>query len=279
VKYIFIILFSINTVYAQSESAKITYIANEGFLIETQNKKVLIDALFTNGYGAFPVPSENTVNKILNAAAPFDKIDAYLLTHYHKDHSDSKLIRSYLTKQLDVKLITSKPSLVFMDGEEFGFVKLKRQFVEMTPKEDRHLATTVKDIDVKALGLKHLAYFQDDIDIEEYMFNMGFYIKMDGVGILHTGDASMETFKKYMKKNKRWRDRVDVAFVYFNMLKEGEQALEYLKKTINPKHIVIMHVWTGAQEEWTQKTEELRKYFPNLWFPVQEMDTRSLESR
>ncbi len=210
-KYLFVILFFVNTAYAQTEGVNVTYIANEGFLLRTQNKKVLIDALFTNGYGAFPTPSQNVITKIIDATPPFDMVDAYLLTHYHKDHSDSKLIRSYLTKHPQMKLVTSKPSLVFIDGEEFGFVKLKHQFVEMTPKEDRYVETVVSEMKIRALGLKHLSYFQDGVDIEEYMFNMGFYINMDGVGILHTGDASMETFKKFMLKNKRWKEHVDVV--------------------------------------------------------------------
>lgn len=270
-------IFFAEHLFAQTvdKNLHVTYIANEGFMLQTKNKKVLIDALFTNGYGAFPTPSQSTLQKIINADPPFDQVAAYLLTHYHGDHADSKLIRAYLTRHPEIKLITSLPSLVFIDGEEFGFVKLEKQFVEMTPKQNMSISQTINGIDVEAMGIKHLSFFQDGVDVEKYMFNLGYYLKLDGIGILHTGDASMETFKNYMEKNAHLKSPVDVAFVYFDMLKNGKADIDYLKKTINPKHIVIMHVWKGAYEEWSQKIEELKKYFPNLWFPKVEMETKT----
>jgi hypothetical protein len=42
---IIILTLGFNTLHAE-DSCKITYISNEGFLIETQGKKVLIDGLF-----------------------------------------------------------------------------------------------------------------------------------------------------------------------------------------------------------------------------------------
>src|SRR4051794_8724048 len=97
IKYALILIFFAEHLFAQTadKNLHVTYIANEGFMLQTKNKKILIDALFTNGYGAFPTPSQSTLKKIVNADPPFDQVAAYLLTHYHGDHADSKLIRAY----------------------------------------------------------------------------------------------------------------------------------------------------------------------------------------
>lgn len=61
------------------------------------------------------------------------------------------------------------------------------------------------------------------------------------------------------------------------MLKDGKEAIEYLRKTVNPKHIVVMHVWSNAYSEWIKKVEELKAFFPKLWFPTMELESKTLK--
>ena len=51
-------LFTCINLFSQSTELKIdvTYIANAGFLIESSGKKVLIDALFKNGWNTYLTP-------------------------------------------------------------------------------------------------------------------------------------------------------------------------------------------------------------------------------
>ena len=68
-------------------SAEITYIANEGFLIEVGSRKILIDAIFDEPSISFAhVPDEGTLSLIQTSKAPFDGIDLLLVTHAHYDH-------------------------------------------------------------------------------------------------------------------------------------------------------------------------------------------------
>jgi hypothetical protein len=53
------ILFSAMTAVGADNSPKVTYIANEGFLLEHEGKKVLIDALFDAGAGRLLSPSQS----------------------------------------------------------------------------------------------------------------------------------------------------------------------------------------------------------------------------
>jgi Predicted Zn-dependent hydrolases of the beta-lactamase fold len=140
------------------------------------------------------------------------------------------MMNDYLSKFSSVKLVTSKPSLVFIDGEQFRFVKLKKQFCELTPETNKSIKLTIDNVTVKALGLKHMSYIEDGVDIEQYMKNVGFYINMDGVRIFHSGDTKMDNLKDYIAKNGQWKDLVDVAFVNYELLNGGKVDLDYLKK-------------------------------------------------
>jgi L-ascorbate metabolism protein UlaG (beta-lactamase superfamily) len=250
--------------FAQTYDLQVTYIANEGFMLKTKCHKILIDALFTEGYGYFACPTKNVIEKILSASAPFDSVSLCFLTHYHKDHSDSKLMFEYLSKFPSVKLVTTKPALTFIDGEQFRFVKLKKQFCEITPETNKCIMQTIDGVTMKVLGLKHMSFYEDGIDIEEYMKNIGFYINLDGVRIFHSGDTKMENFKNYIDSNGQWKDPVDVAFVYYELLNEGKTDLDYLRITLNPQYIVVMHVPPSLYGVWTEKIEQLKQTFPNI---------------
>jgi hypothetical protein len=264
-----------NSIFAQSEKKglQVTYIANEGFMLKTIHHKVLIDALFSDGYGYFAYPSNETTKQILCATAPFDSVNLCFLTHYHKDHSDSKLIHEYLSKHPSIKLVTTRPSLVFIDGEQFGFIKLKKQFCEITPETNKSISQIINNIPVKVLGLKHMSFIQDGYDLEEYMVNVGFYINLDGIRIFHSGDTKMDNFKEFVAQNGQWKDSVDVAFVYYELLTNGKPSLEYLVKTLNPKYIVVMHVPPSLYEDWSNKVALLKPVFPNIILFRNELET------
>ena len=72
---------------AAEPSAKVTYIANEGFLIEVGSHKILIDAVFDDRTITYAhVPDEETLGLIKGSKTPFDEIDLMLVTHSHRDH-------------------------------------------------------------------------------------------------------------------------------------------------------------------------------------------------
>jgi len=76
-----LLLLSVTALQAQENSnpvprkaIDITYIANEGFLISSRDSKVLIDGIFTEGFGRFQTPTAETLAKESQASPPFDNI-------------------------------------------------------------------------------------------------------------------------------------------------------------------------------------------------------------
>lgn len=256
----------ISELFAQGPQNKlqITYVANEGYLLQTPRHKLLIDAIFTESYGIFDVPGKDTIDAILNGRAPFDNVDMCLLTHYHKDHCEPLLIEKYLKKFPTMKLVTNKNALVFIDGDRFGFVTLKKQFCELTPEPNASCSQVVNGVQITAHGMKHLSYYRGDVDLEEYMFNVAYSIEADGLRIFHSGDTSIENMKKYLDRNQDADLHADVAFLYYEMLNSVDD-LKYIISKLKPKKIIIMHVPLYLNAQWQQKKEELKTVFPELY--------------
>lgn len=260
-------------------SLAVTYVGNEGFLLQSSTKKVLFDALFTNGYNTFAVPSKVVADEIMSAKAPFNDVDLCVLSHYHADHCNSELINKYLSKHQNVPFVASKPSIDFINGNCFNFVLLKKQFQIMTPEINQSVSKEVSGISIKAFGLKHLSFFKNGIDMEENMFNVSHLLEMDGIRVFHSGDIMKNAFQDYIAANGKWTEPVDVAFLYYKLLESGESDLDYILSVMNPKFIVLMHIPPEDVKEWTGKTEKLKEKFSNivLFKNSLPMDTKILD--
>lgn len=266
---------SFNLSFSQvpKHNLEITYIANEGFLLTSTNHKILIDGLFSNGYGIFAVPPKEVTDKIMNAEPPFDNITLLMVTHRHKDHCDPELINEYLSKYKEVRFVTNRQTMVFIDGNCFGFIAKEKQFVLMSPALNQSVSKTVDNIPIKAFGLKHLSLFnKDSINLEQTTRNTSYIFNMDGIRIFHSGDIEKDAFQDYLKYHK-WTDSVDVAFLYKGLL-DSESDLDYVLNLLHPKYIVVMHVQPNEEEAWADKVEKLKTSFPNILYFRNPMDSK-----
>jgi L-ascorbate metabolism protein UlaG (beta-lactamase superfamily) len=99
---------------------------------------------------------------------------------------------------------------------------------------------------------------------------------MDGIRIFHSGDIKKDALQNYLSKNKKWTDTIDVAFLYYGLFESGESDLDYIISTLHPKHIVVMHVPPRMIEEWTEKIDTFKVFFPNIMFFVNSMDSQTI---
>jgi L-ascorbate metabolism protein UlaG (beta-lactamase superfamily) len=280
VKFLIACIFAFGFVSLNAQTKKqelnITYVANDGYLISSAAKKVLIDALFTEGYGFFITPSKEIINSMLKAEKPFDNVNLCLLTHHHDDHLNPELLIDYLTQQKSVHLVTSKTSLDFIDQKKKIPALLKDRIHEITPPLFKSLSETGNGISVKSTALKHMARMKDGVDLNTGYFNTSFLVDMDGIKVFHAGDINLDSFQEYVKQNGEWDDKVDVAFLYFQNFENGETDLSYIIETLYPKYIVVMHLPPSYMAEWTPKIEKLRTKFPNFLLFTKEGETQTL---
>ncbi len=262
----------------------VTYIANEGFLIEIGTKKVLIDALFDDRRISYcQVPDEATLLRMRDGVAPFDDIDLILLTHNHQDHFSAEVVLSTLKKNLATRMIgplQATRSLVADPpiDEQVGSRILS---VDLEPFES--LVLEVEGVRVTAIRLPHSRYEIVDaesgetIDRHRNVVNLAFLIEVGKTRFLHVGDAVLDQSRKLFEEGLYPEGAVDLAFLeYFDSSPKTRQILE---RWIKPKRIVFMHL-PAEEEEIEELSRMLSIDFPNskvFKVPLQSMSFEASE--
>jgi L-ascorbate metabolism protein UlaG (beta-lactamase superfamily) len=243
---------------------KVTYIANMGFMVSSSSKTVLIDALFDEGFGSYALPSKQIVEKINQLEKPFNSVDLMLVTHDDGDHFSTSMIAEYLTKNNKAKVVCSKK----------GFSKLKEnkdikvdssRIVGITPELYNSIDTKVNGIEIKILRLRHSGR-------DGRTENLGFLFDLDGMKVLHVGDATGIVWKGAVVSGIEEYDaiglknmQIDVAILNRGSL-WGIDApgIEIIEKYIKPKHIILGHFSIGNKDGEDEVFQTIEKYKDNL---------------
>ena len=94
---------------ALAGEVSITYIANEGVLLEGGGKKVAIDALFRPVLRMYDAPAIPLREEIHAASGRFEGVDLVLVSHKHQDHHHPKPV---------MDLLAASPSTCFISSEQ-----------------------------------------------------------------------------------------------------------------------------------------------------------------
>ncbi len=234
----------------QAPAVEITYIANEGVLISSGGKQVLIDGLHRE-YGleyAFLPPAER--DKIENAKAPFDAIDLILVSHRHLDHFHPESVGLHLQHNPKAVLVSSQQIVDEVEKNFKGFQAIRSRVTAATPPWRERVAMKVAGIDFEILGLRHGTGRHATIQ------NLGHIIKLGGKKLLHVGDAntSVENFEKFNLDE----EGIDIAILpdWFLLYSEGQTIV---REHIKPKQIIAVHVSPSNGEK---VAAQVRQAFP-----------------
>jgi L-ascorbate metabolism protein UlaG (beta-lactamase superfamily) len=230
--------------YSQIE-AKITYISNEGFLIEASGQKVLIDGLFDKIDGDWcDSPSENMVESLSEATAPFDSVDLIAITHKHRDHfSESVVVNHLLSNPTGIVICPKQVGEILLknpDYEEFS-----DRIIALTPHPYTDTNIVVSDISVKILRLEHSHSMEEDstgaqVNRHRNIENLGYLITVNGITLFHCGDANPLNEKEYSTFSLN-NEAIDIAFLDM-LFFGGETGTKVVNNHIAPDKIVVMHI-------------------------------------
>lgn len=208
------------------------FVANEGVLLTTSNRKVAIDCMFDAPNPAYAAPPAAMLQAMKMGAAPFDDLDLILLTHDHPDHYTPGLVAQALSHNRRVVFVAP------VDAVE----ALERAAPDWTSIRDRVVAVT---IDVRAQfdsvinGMRVQAYRTLHSGAAETPQNLVYLLEMDGRTIFHEGDSdgSVQTYETLGLAEKS----IDLALVHFwfptNV--DGEAIIRGILK---PQHVGLFHL-------------------------------------
>src|SRR5687767_14045699 len=121
---------------AQTQTARdgltITFLANEGVMLSSGVKKVLIDALFVKYETGYAVPADSTRAALERARPPFDAIDLVLVTHRHGDHFHPAPVAAHLRANPHATLLTSRQVIDSLRGHIPPNALLGPRFISRT---------------------------------------------------------------------------------------------------------------------------------------------------
>ncbi len=225
---------------------KTTYLGNEGFLIEGGGKKVLIDALFDNGFDRFDTPPADVMRRMMAGEAPFDGVDLVLVTHRDGDHVNAQLVIAYLHQHPRTRLVAHRQAVDGMRDKP-GFADIAGQIDEIAANPGEQTSLMVGGIAVDALCLDH----SHPADSPAETRNLAFAVALGGARFLHMGDAQIEQNGATLEAYPFDRKHVDLLFLSYWDTSAGTQKL--IAERIKPAKIVAMHM-PAAKMEFNRKT-------------------------
>jgi L-ascorbate metabolism protein UlaG (beta-lactamase superfamily) len=234
----------------RAQDLRVTYLANEGVLVQGGGARVLVDALFRDGLDPYARHSPGVQEALETGKEPFDGVGVALATHFHLDHWDAGAISRFLR---------SNPRALFASTEHGTGMfpwDVRERVRSLWPADGGTSVLVAAGVKVTAIALGHGA-----------TQNLGYRLELAGRTVAHLGDAdpSAGNFDSLASAG-----AVDVALVPFWWLLNDE-ATSFLKSRWKPRNVAALHI--GATD--LASLPALEAAWRGVWAPTKPQESRS----
>ena len=235
----------------------ITYISNDGFLIASKTKKVVVDSLIKNPWGYSNTP-DKVFDDMANARPPFERIDLLLFSHAHRDHFEPGMAAKVLMGHPETILVGNE--IVYKELKEAAgddFPKISARVKNINPEWGTMAEETINGVNCQIFPVNH------SLPERPYV-TLAFILDMDGIKVLHLGDIYAPSNEEYFRKFQLQKRAIDVAFIdpFFLLDKVGRQMAE---EFIQPKQIIPMHMRDYEIEKYARALENVYTNINVFW--------------
>lgn len=264
--------------FSQTTSS-ITYIANEGFLIEAQGKKILVDGIFNDKTINYAdVPSEEILNNITSANTPFNDIDVLLVTHKHRDHFSSIPVGNHLKNNSDAVLICNSQTAKKFEKEFAEYSKISSQVIISSPELEKTTNINVNGISITVFGLNHSTYMVKDENGNEKDRHAeikvnGYFAEVGDFSFMHTGDTVFPQHTSFFESFGLNEKDLDVLFLFA----PGEETIRIVNEYMIPGEIVLMHL-PAEKSVVDEYYTPLKQIWDNVHFMTEPMESFEITS-
>ncbi len=213
-----------------ANEVRVTFVGNAGFLITINDKKILIDALFSGFPGDYTLPRE-IQDKLALGLPPFDNIDLVLATHSHGDHFDASLVRRFLS---------NNPAAVFASTPQATALlnDFPDRVIAFAPAKNKTATAEIQGVHVEAVYLSHGAPPEGRTEI----LNFAYLATIDGVTLFHSGDIDSSQFSyAEFRALGLPEKKIDLAFMQHFYLGDVPAEQKLIREGIAARHIFPMH--------------------------------------
>lgn len=247
-----IFLFSLQIKVSGQNQCKITYISNEGFLVETENNKIAFDTFFDKIDADWcDSPNDSILNLMQKNMSPFNNIDIIFISHKHRDHFDESVLINHLT--INKKGIVVCPNKVkSILSKHPNYKSFRERVVSITPQEYEDSCININDIPIRIMRFEHShTMITDTITGEPFnkhqdIENLGYLLEIDGVKLFHCGDTNPLNKKEYTTYALN-EENIDIAFLERLFYARSKAGTDIINNYIKPDKIIVMHIKPGNQ--------------------------------
>ena len=254
---------------APPPGVRITYLANEGFLLEAGETRVLIDALFGDGLPNYLVVPPAARADLEAARGRFAGVDLILASHAHADHFDAAAVARHLRANPAAVFLSTEEAVAEVRGE-LGEKVPGVKLVAVYPDRDKSASFELAGVEVRVLNLHH-----GRLPIQ----NLGLVVSLGGIDVLHVGDTSADAsdLQPYAES----LDEVDVWLLPDWLM--GAPDWEAVRgRADGPTWLVNMHLaapdappdWFGSARSHERRIERILEELPDIWIPVEPLESR-----
>lgn len=208
---------------------EVRHVANSGMLVSVDGRRFLIDAPIRDGLPPYATSSTAERALLESAAAPYDDIDAILITHWHEDHFSAEAVAAHLARSPRTILISS-PEVVDRVRKADASLPASRLRASL-PAAGQAEAIDVAGVPVHALRIRH----NPSRRVPDQ--HVGFLIA-GTTSVLHVGDADPAANNFTVMQS---LPPVDVAMLPFWYVSAAANRA-FVAASIRPRRIVAMHV-------------------------------------
>lgn len=245
----------------EKATVEITYIANEGLMISSGGKKVLIDVLLREGLEEYQRVPADQLEKIETGKAPFDKVSVALVSHFHKDHFDATSVARFLEN--NPQAVVASSTQVVESVRKESNEKIRQHIREVMPDWKQRIQQSFNGIDVTFLRIRHT--HQRNYGVH----NLGHIIHIGGKKFLHIGDA--EALAENFADLSLEREGIDVALLpFWFLISDAGRAI--VNDHIKPRHIVALHIPPQGAENWAR---QVKASYPEAMICAEPMQKRN----
>lgn len=259
---------------------KLTYIANEGFLIEAGHKSILIDALFgEKELGFCDIPTSGAIQAMTAAQDEFAAVDVIAVTHKHLDHFYAPFVAAHLSSNDLGKFISCEQTVDLLSAEK-GYGEIRDRVIEITPDSLFYQDTVLNEIGVRVYRLAHGPYLEEDpltgksVNRHKNIQNLGFLFHIGGIKVFHCGDSSPRCWDDY-EHFRLDREDIDIAILGRGFLASTNGfGIDIIRDLIKPDHIVLMHIHHDGNSYYQDIANQVKDEFPSVTIFENLMDSK-----
>jgi L-ascorbate metabolism protein UlaG (beta-lactamase superfamily) len=220
-----------------SDRAAATYLGNEAVLISTAVGKVLFDPFFHNDYGSYQLVPKEIRKAIFAGEAPYNNINAIVISHAHGDHFSAEDTLAYLLKNKTTKLVAPKQAVTLIEALD-GAKAISSQLVVIElAVGDEPFKHSLGPIDIESVRIPHAGWPKRK-EVANLVHRVSFRGKLS---VIHMGDADPNDihFKPYKE---HWEStQANMAFPPYWFF-SSEQGNMILNERINALKTIGVHV-------------------------------------